>query len=309
MRLTPRDVEVLLAVHAYRVLRRDQLQTLLFPSKNRANERLMRLYQHGFLARRWLPVEYGQGMGQALYLLERRGADVVAGALGVDRGQIKWKRTHNHVTSLFLKHTLMVNDLRISVAQAAESRGYRLESWVTEDELAAARDVVHVSTPKGARKVALIPDAYFVLHLGHRRSHFFLEADRATVSNPRWALRIGAYDKYVRSGAYARHHGTRSLRVLTVTTSAKRLANLLRTTEEGGGGGVFWFTTLAQATKEDTLAAPIWRAAGHQNTVPLIESTQALPAQGGLSFGVLSRVLPTDGRRSSPRDSRVNGLV
>jgi len=69
MRLTPRDVALVTAIHAHRVLRRDQVQRLLFPSKNTTNERLKRLYQHGYLARRRLSVEYGLGSSQALYLL------------------------------------------------------------------------------------------------------------------------------------------------------------------------------------------------------------------------------------------------
>ena len=69
MRLTARDLEVVAAVHDCQVLRRDQIQQLLFPSKNTANEPLKRLFQHGYLARRWLAVEYGQGSDQALHLL------------------------------------------------------------------------------------------------------------------------------------------------------------------------------------------------------------------------------------------------
>ena len=74
MRLTSRDIQVVLAVYEYRVLRRDQVQQLFFPSKNTANERLKRLYQHGFLERRWLPVEYGHGTSQPIYLVAERGA-------------------------------------------------------------------------------------------------------------------------------------------------------------------------------------------------------------------------------------------
>ena len=57
MRLTERDIKVVLAVYDYRVLKREQIQGLFFPSKNTANDRLNRLYQQGFLERRWLPVE------------------------------------------------------------------------------------------------------------------------------------------------------------------------------------------------------------------------------------------------------------
>ncbi len=112
MRLTERDVAVVLAVYAYRVLRRDQIQRMFFTGKNTANERLKRLYHHGYLARRWLPVEYGQGSSQALYLLAERGAQLVAATLGVDRAAIDWKEAHNRVSSPFLEHLLLTNEIR-----------------------------------------------------------------------------------------------------------------------------------------------------------------------------------------------------
>jgi hypothetical protein len=60
--------------------------------KNTANERLKRLHQHGYLARRRLPVEYGLGSRQALYLLARRGAQLVAQREGLDVAE-GWKDT------------------------------------------------------------------------------------------------------------------------------------------------------------------------------------------------------------------------
>ena len=77
MRRTPRDIELVLAIHAHRVARRNQLQRLIFPSKNTANARLRHLHEHGYLARRRLPVEHGEGSSQYLYLLASRGAQVV----------------------------------------------------------------------------------------------------------------------------------------------------------------------------------------------------------------------------------------
>ena len=263
-RLTQRDVEVLVGVYNYRVLRRDQIQQLFFPSKNTTNERLKFLYQHCLLQRRWLPVEYGQGMGQALYLLDRCGADIVAQALDVDRGQLGWRCSHNLVSSYFLRHTLTVNDIRVAITLGARHTGHRLLKWITEEELGAKPEYVYVLTKNRSQKVAVIPDGYFILGLGDRRAHFFVEADRATVSNRRWALRIRAYQEYVRSGKYAQRYGARSLRVLTVTSGERRLANLKRTTEQAGGGARFWFTTLTRATSGTVLSAPIWQIAGLQ---------------------------------------------
>ena len=271
MRLTARDVLLLSLIWQYRVLRRDQIVSLLFPSKNTANERLKRLYQHRFLQRRWLPVEYGRGMSQALYLLDSRGADLLAQRFGFDRGEIHWRSSHNKVSSPFLGHMLMINDVRIALTLAAKSAGYRVERWLTQEEISASPDHVYLSGANGSRKVAVIPDSYFCLHLGSRRAHFLIEADRATVSNKRWAQRVSAYLEYVRSGQYVRRYGAHCLRVLTVTTGIKRLANLKSTTEGAGGGAMFWFVTLGEATGTAVLRQPIWRVAGQEGVRPLVD--------------------------------------
>jgi len=270
IQLTERDVRVILAVHEYRALERDQIERLFFPSKNTANDRLSRLYQHRFLERRWLPVAYGEGMGQAIYLLAERGADVVAEQLGIDRGAVNWKESHNKVGSPFLEHALMVNDVRITFSLAAQQAGYTIDKWVKEDELKAAKEYVQLTSASGARrKVAVIPDAYFVLNLGDKRAHFFLEVDRATEANKRWAQKVQAYQVYTQSGKYTERFGTRSLRVLTVTTGEKRLSNIKRATEEVSGGQMFWFTTFEKAQPGGVLKLPIWKVAGQQEACAL----------------------------------------
>ena len=264
-------MQILLAVHGYRVLRRDQVQSLLFPSRNTTNERLKRLYQHGFLERRWLPVEYGQGMGQALYLLGRRGAELIAEREETGQGTPGWKESHNLVSSPFLQHTLMINDVRIAITLAAREAGYRVESWMDESELKAMGEYVYVTAAGGrSKRVAVIPDGYLVLNLGRRWAHFFLEIDRGTVSNRRWRERIQAYLRYVGCGKYAARFGTRSLRVLTVTTGVRRMTNLKRITEEAGGRVLFWFTTLEKVTPARVLTRPVWAVAGEEAESRLI---------------------------------------
>ena len=279
MRLTPRDIALVDAIYRYRVLRRDQAQQLFFPSKNTANQRLKLLHQHGFLARRRLPVEYGQGSGQALYLLGGRGAGLVAAQLGVDVTAIGWRRTHNHVSSPFLEHTLMVNDVRLAVEAAASQQGYQIETWLREEELKVAPDRVWVETQaRQRRRIAIVADAYFRLSMAGHRACFFLEADRATETQGRWAQKIRAYLAYIHSGAYLRRYGSRSLRILTVTTGEKRLANLLRTTAQvcqPREQGSFWFTTLDHIAPEAVLDAPIWRIPEQDGSIPLLSETVA----------------------------------
>jgi len=272
MRLTARDIQVVLDVYACRALRRDQVQRLHFPSRNTANERLKRLYQHRFLQRRWLPVEYGQGAGQAIYLLDRRGADLVAEKLGIPRDAIGWRRTWNQVNSPFLQHRLMVNDIRIAFTLAAKQEGYRVERWLDQDDLAVNPPRVAITTPSGAvREVALIPDAYLVLNLGDRRACFFMEADRGTVPGRRWRERVQAYLAYVRGGGYEERFGSRSLRVVVICTGEGRARSLRRATERVGGSALFWFTRLSQVKEDSVLAGKIWQADGSPNPRALID--------------------------------------
>jgi hypothetical protein len=271
IKLTERDAQVILAVYEYRLLRREQIERLFFPSPNTANERLKRLYQHGFLERRWLPVEYGQGTGQAIYLLAERGADLAAERLGLDRGAVDWKESYNQVSTPFLEHALGVNQARIAFTLAAHKAGYQIGKWIGEGELKARPDYVQIPTASGVRrKIAVIPDGYFVLVLGEKRAHFFLESDRATEANKRWGEKVQAYLEYTRSGKYTERYGTRSLRVLTVTTGEKRLANLKRATEQAGGREMFWFTTVAEAQPEGMVGKPIWQVAGQEELQTLI---------------------------------------
>jgi hypothetical protein len=83
--------------------------------------------------------------------------------------------------------------------------------------------------------------------------------------------KVQAYLEYTRSGKYAERYGTRSLRVLTVTTGEKRLANLKRATEQAGGREMFWFTTVEQVgSGEGLLVAKIWQVAGQEGVSALI---------------------------------------
>ena len=215
---------------------------------------------------------YGQGTSQALYLLAKRGANLVARELGIDFGDIRWRESHNYVGSIFLEHRLVLNQVRIAFAIAAPKHGYAIERWVTEEELKASPDYVFIATAGGSRRrVPVIPDGYFVFNLVDRRAHFCLEVDRATVPNKRWRQRVQAYLAYVQSGKYRQRFSTRSLRVLTVTTGQKRLANLKKTTESAGGESMFWFTTLRHATAEQSLTESIWQIAGREGFYSLLD--------------------------------------
>ena len=273
MQLTARDSAVIRAAYSYRFLRQDQIQALLFPSKWTTQYRLVRLYQHRYLNRLFTAVPFGRG--KTVYCLDERGSDLIAAELGIDRGDIDWKPRHARIGSYFMEHTLAVNDVRIALELACRKTGSRIGEWADEQDLKRAhtreQELVHVVGARGNRqRVAVIADGYFVLRSGNRKAHFFLEVDRATIANKRWMQKIRAYNAYYKSGKYQARYGTRSLRMLTVTTGEKRLANLIASTERAGGDKMYWFTTFDQAAFQNILTAPIWEVAGCEGRYALM---------------------------------------
>ena len=276
MQLMSRDVRVVRSVHQYRFLRQDQIRALCFSSKWTAQYRLVRLYQHRYLDRIFSAVPVGRG--KTIYCLDGRGADLLAAELGVDREKLDWKRKGNRVGGQFLEHTLAVNQVRIALDLACRKTGSQIGEWADERDLKKAhtreQELVHVVGVRGNRqRVAVIADGYFVLRSGDRKAHFFLEVDRATIANKRWMQKIRAYNAYYRTGKYSRRYKTGSLRVLTVTTGEKRLANLMASTERAGGGKMYWFSTFDQATPDNILTTPIWQVAGCEGKHPLAGDT------------------------------------
>lgn len=85
----------------------------------------------------------------------------------------------------------------------------------------------------------------------------------------RWQDKVQRYLAYFRSSVFAdRYKATKPFRVLTVTTSAERLANMKRVTEEAGGQTWFWFSTYAAlADPAVVLHRPTWLMAGQAGAV------------------------------------------
>lgn len=215
------------------------------------------------------------GRGKTVYCLDRRGAELLAQ---------EWDRKTHQVTSQFMEHSLAVSDARIALELACREFTCQIRGWLDEHDLKKVhtghRELVHVEGARGInQRVALIPDGFFVLQVGNKRAHFFLEVDRATISNTRWMQRIRAYNAYYRSGRYKTRYGTRSLRVLTATTSEERLANLTKATERAGGGMMYWFTTFDRVTAMDIFTKSIWQIAGQEETYPIVDKLSRRPRQ------------------------------
>jgi hypothetical protein len=270
MRLTARDLQILQAVYEYGVLSTQQFKILFFPSLHQAYARLAQLYHHGYLDRRFLGVYVHMMNTPILYVLDKRGGEVLRRELGME---VEGGKGFKQVTPTFLEHAMEINDVRVAVAKACGiTSGYRLVRWDGENELKKGYDRVTIRNEQGRSvHISLIPDSYFVLETPRGIAHFFLELDRGTMTTKRFKSKVQAYQGYYASGAYQQRYETKSLRILTVTTSQARLESLKRVTEEAGGKQRFWFTTLDRIQPATVLTIPIWEVATNPTRQPLVE--------------------------------------
>jgi hypothetical protein len=267
MQLTERDKEIVRAVYACRSRRKDQAQQLFFASRSTAQRVLQRLYQHGYLDRRFLPVTAGRG--PTLYTLDRRGVEILRLEDGLDTVS---RYAANELKSDFLMHLTAINDVRIAVTLGARRAGYELVRWLSDHELKADYDRVQITRPGGRRQsVSLIPDSYFTLKTPRGYANCFLEVDMGTMALERFKNKVRAYIAYHRSGAFEQRYGARAVRILSVTRSPKRLANLKAATEAAGGQQPFWFALADDLTAESVLGDPVWQVATETTKARLIE--------------------------------------
>lgn len=283
-RLTPRDVEIMQAVHDYRALTAPQIEALFFLHSNenagvnaRCKLRLRILYHHGYLFRDEQPTKLSEGRKPLVYFLDRMGALYLSQLEG---REVNWKPQDNDITYPFLQHVLATNDFRVAVTRSARNHSFEIPVWLDDRTLKSRqmKDTITLKGENGGReRAAVVPDSYFRLETHEDRFHFFVECDLGTVtldatgSGKRdWMRKVKAYLEYYRSGLYEKRYQTKDMRVLTVTRSEKRMRNLKDVTEEAGGKSRFWFTTFDAIREADVLTSPVWAIASRDERLSLL---------------------------------------
>ncbi len=265
MALTLRDKAIILSVYQNRLMRRDQIQRLFFPDASlpACNMRLRKLYEHRFLDRLLKPVVVGSA--QAVYALDKHGADVVATTAMIDRHRVNWKRDHNRVEFLFMDHTLAVTEFKVNLDLALRERDdVDLAFYQRENKSLQTR----VPDPGGKKKYLVVaPDAFFGLRTVDGNSYFFLEVDMGTEALRRFAEKVAAYKQYWKFGKYTKAHSFNHFRVLTVAESERRLVNLIDSTAKAGGKNMFLFATFAEVEK--SILGPVRSSSGAETAMYL----------------------------------------
>ncbi len=285
--ITERDLQVLSAIHRYRMLDRPQIERLFYTPAHgqqtntaHAVRRLKHFYEHGFLERVQRPGWWGRPNPGPAYRLANRGARLLADHIGIESDAFAYWGKHDdkddhptRVSSAYVDHTLQLAEVRMLIERAAEASVCTIANWLDHFDLMPTWKTERVwiePKDKPARiEVAVTPDAYFALDTPRGRGHFFVELDRGTETVYRaWQQKVLAYKEYWRSGKFGQRYAvgepTTSFRVLVITPSPKRTANIIAAAQQFGAPEATGLFLSAPITKLDhqLLIAPIWARGG-----------------------------------------------
>lgn len=276
MRLTERDIDIVQAVSDHRALLGSHIQDLFFGSRSTAQYRLSRLFHHEYLDRHFMTVvSGGPASSPIIYTIGRHGERMLAEQRGYTPSELR-RPKGGTLSWNFLEHLLRINDFRVDVTLAARTKGWTVEVWEDEPLFRANPDYVWLNNSQGRlSKKPVLPDGYFRLAVPQGRAHFFVEVDRGSESLSRFRPQVEVYQAYTASGQYQVRYSKTSLRVLVITTSARRMASLKMATREAGGDRKYWFTTFDLVTPETVLTGAVWERLMDDTPYSLIESVDS----------------------------------
>ena len=259
MVLQERDKKIIALCHDYHFLTQEQIRLLAgFGCYARVNIRLRKLFDNGYLSRRFLPVF--QGRGKIFYFTGPEGIEILSERSGVDPLKIKQKRKQLlEIRNFSLPHYLLINEFRLAFFLAAKNNpGISLKTWKTQKEI-----------PLCLEEKEFYPDAYLVYGYRDKLYGLFLEIDRSTETNKRFQGKVENYLKYGFEGYYRKQSGFQFFRVLIVCPSVARLKNLKKLIEQKTDR-MFWLAVQGDISPGKILTK-IWQRPARDSLSSLLE--------------------------------------
>jgi len=240
--LQPRDIEIIKLVYSYRLLDSVLIRALISGSNRGLLSRLQKLYHNGYLDR------IKRDMHKPIvYALGNRGADLLAKIEKTKRGKINWQKKNLKIKEYYIEHTLQISRFRAVLELALrKNSNYKLVHWISENEL---KEIVLLNNLNyKSNRTTVIPDGFFsVQRSDGKQAHFFLEADRSTMTRKRFLEKMKAFWQFRLDNSNKEIFGIRAFRVLTVCKSTERAKNLRDLSTQADpnrtGSFMFWFTS------------------------------------------------------------------
>ena len=286
VRIQGRDIDLVNYVYQHRFLTTQHLVLLLFGLDCFASEekyhsclkvvqrRLNKLWHHRYLARKRMPVMIGQGSGQAVYMLNTNGADLLSSQTSEDPQEIIWTQKQNEAGENYIQHALMCSDHLVALQTARKYPEYEQIEYLDHGH---GKNLHHSFTVEDAQgedlKLHVRPDWFFVIR-DHRFNnapsiYCFLEADRSTMDHKRMASKFMGYALYRQQQRHKELLNIPDFRVLTITRSDHRrqgLRNLVHNLKvpnltDRDKRNLFWFATEQSyhLDEPERIFSPIWQ--------------------------------------------------
>lgn len=239
--ITSRDLSVLRDLYKYRYLSVSQVKRLHFPSLQTTYRRLRSLTSLGHIAGFLVP-----HIPEHIYHLDKGGAQLVAGDLGLSLTELKWRRPDRKPTDYyFMRHFIELNDFRITITQACSGASeIKLLGFIPEyvGETTSDGNVTKYlketvcDVAQASYHIRHTPDAVFALEKRSTPALFFLEIDRGTEvvgREDKGVLKcVKFYLSLLASSQYQRYQQDfacppfKGFRSLIVTTTEARVENI-----------------------------------------------------------------------------------
>ena len=274
MRITARDMLALRAINDCTMMLHHQVTKLIYPNKNKAQERLALLWHHAYIQRLFTPVLGGIQNAHIINLIDRKGVDLLRREFGYTDNQIRHKN-YRKLPSGY-EHTLGLADIRVAIEVSAKTNLFEVATW--EDEITALATYKRLDI--GINRVgSVVPDGYVELISESRASkskyRFMIEFDRGKEGHTFLKKKLGSFDQFFIQGLASRRYGHSAIRVLFVidggtSNSRIRLNNICEQAAKLSHRNHFWFATLQDVIQHDVLISPIWNTARSTIQKPLL---------------------------------------
>jgi hypothetical protein len=249
--------------------------------------RLKDLVTYGYIQYDAIPTKFTRS--PYYYALDRRALDYLEEA-GYDIKAYFRPSKEINKSSLFIQHTLEINDVLIAAAllRKADSR-YHLAGFLHERTMKQTPYTARYQRPAGNKVkdeiTTLIPDGFFDFRLTtpegkQRRRPVLLEHDRGTEEQKYFKRKIRAYIVFLKAQAYKDLFHTSTITIIFTTfAGAHRLEEMREwtrqecnaTNEPAGVVTSFLFTTLPPALEPGMLfLSPVWHYATDTKPVSLL---------------------------------------
>lgn len=226
IRVTSRDLDIMLSLAENQFLLTSQIRALHFPSIHRTRKRLKLLYQNKYIDRMKIPFGIEDLSSESVYFIKRSGLQLLL-LHGKLHEAVSIPKTGRRPGNLmFLSHTLMRNSFRVALQKSVQADScVSLQDW-RHDNSITRYVLLPNSKEQRLQRVPLKADAYFRLKRGSSEIEYFLEVDNGTMALNRLVDKMNGYYRWHLS---SRQNPAGSLirrRVLILVFSKTRAKNI-----------------------------------------------------------------------------------